>query len=94
VINNPEASFEGIVISDKDNANVETTPNTERNATDYTVNAKTAYVQMLDGSWVTASPARKSPIFHGRPWKSRVLQIKEALKGSTFAITIPRNLSP
>ena len=28
VINNPEASFEGIVISDKDNANVETTPNT------------------------------------------------------------------
>ena len=49
VINNPEASFEGIVISDKDNANVETTPNTERNATDYTVNAKTAYVQMLDG---------------------------------------------
>lgn len=51
VINNPEASFEGIVISDKDNANVETTPNTERNATDYTVNAKTAYVQMLDGSY-------------------------------------------
>ena len=44
MINNPEASFEGIVISDKDNANVETTPNTERNATDYTVNAKTAYV--------------------------------------------------
>ena len=51
VINNPEASFEGIVISDKDNANVETTPNTERNATDYTVNAKTAYVQMLDGCY-------------------------------------------
>lgn len=51
VINNPEASFEGIVISDKDNANVETTPNTARNATDYTVNAKTAYVQMLDGSY-------------------------------------------
>lgn len=51
VINNPEASSEGIVISDKDNANVETTPNTERNATDYTVNAKTAYVQMLDGSY-------------------------------------------
>ena len=51
MINNPEASFEGIVISDKDNANVETTPNTERNATDYTVNAKTAYVQMLDGSY-------------------------------------------
>lgn len=51
MINNPEASFEGIVISDKDNANVETTPNTARNATDYTVNAKTAYVQMLDGSY-------------------------------------------
>ena len=39
------------MISDKDNANVETTPNTARNATDYTVNAKTAYVQMLDGSY-------------------------------------------
>ena len=51
VINNPEAFFEGIVISDKDNANVESTPNTAPNATDYTVNAKTAYVQMLDGSY-------------------------------------------
>lgn len=51
VINNPEAWFEGIVISDKDNANVETTPNSAPNATDYTVNAKTAYVQMLDGSY-------------------------------------------
>lgn len=55
VINNPEASFEGIVISDKDNANVETTPNTARNATDYTVNAKTAYVQMLDGSYTNVN---------------------------------------
>ena len=50
-INDPGAFFEGIVISDKDNANVETTPNSAPNATDYTVNAKTAYVQMLDGSY-------------------------------------------
>lgn len=51
VISNPEAFFEGIVISDKDNANVETTPNSAPNATDYTLNARTAYVQMLDGSY-------------------------------------------
>lgn len=51
VIDDPNAFFEGIVISDKDNANVETTPNTARNATDYTLNARTAYVQMLDGSY-------------------------------------------
>ena len=35
MINNPEASFEGIVISDKDNANVETTPNTALQDTQY-----------------------------------------------------------
>ena len=50
-INDPNAVFEGYVISDKDNANVETTPNTAPNATDYSVNARTAYVEMLDGSY-------------------------------------------
>ncbi len=50
-INDPNAFFEGIVISDKANGNVATTPNSRPNATDYTVNAKTAYVQMLNGSY-------------------------------------------
>lgn len=51
VIDDPNAFIEGYVISDKDNANVETTPNTAPNATDYGVNARTAYVEMLDGSY-------------------------------------------
>ena len=51
VIDDPSAFIEGYVISDKDNANVETTPNSAPNATDYGVNARTAYVEMLDGSY-------------------------------------------
>lgn len=50
-INDPAALFEGYVISDRNNANVETTPNTAPNATDYSVNARTAYVETLDGSY-------------------------------------------
>ena len=80
VINNPEAFFEGIVISDKDNANVESTPNSAPNATDYTVNAKTAYVQMLDGSYgyrLQLNSASDNTL-------ERYSQVKIALNGVTL----------
>lgn len=80
VINNPEAFFEGIVISDKDNANVESTPNSAPNATDYTVNAKTAYVQMLDGSYgyrLQLNAASDNTL-------ERYSQVKIALNGVTL----------
>lgn len=49
-LTDPIAALEGIVISDKDNLNMETNPNTAFNKIDFTVNDKTAYIQAIDGS--------------------------------------------
>lgn len=50
-ISNDKAFFEGIVISDAGNPNLESALNTAPNASDLTRNDKTAYVQITDGSY-------------------------------------------
>lgn len=50
-IDDPVIVLEGIVISDKDNPNMETNPNTETRKIDFTVNNRTAYIQSADGKY-------------------------------------------
>lgn len=50
-INDPVIVLEGIVISDKDNPNMETNPNTASQKIDFTVNNRTAYIQSADGKY-------------------------------------------